>query len=548
MSGNIPYEIIKEDTMKVASNAPLTRMFHKLHGRFQWLSLTPRLRGVVCEPKCATASAILNCLSKPMKRSAFPFFLLLLTGGFIIPLDAWSDGVCQTVTLSPPHFLIAGGNPDGVVVADFNGDSNQDFVVANAGGGITVYLGDGLGGFGSANTFAVNGFPHAPVAGDFNGDSKLDLVVPNGAHTISVLLNNGSGGFGAQTIFEVGDSPRSVGVGDFNGDNKLDLAVVNGLSDNISILLGNGAGGFGSATNFPAGDGPNGIAVGDFNGDNKLDLAVSTYDSMEVKILLGDGTGKFTAGTSYPMPGNAGAILAAHFNGDNHLDLAVSVFNIFPNNHVTILVGNGDGTFTPGDQIAVQDATGLAASDFNRDGNLDLAIATYSSGTVAVALGDGAGNFGAPTNFRVQRRFPIDVAVGDFNADGKPDLVTANYEGNDASVLLNVPKVKIRAFDASASEPGTNVGWFQVTRTGCTTEPLLVHYTWGGTARPARDYKGLSGHVTIPAGKVAANIKVTPFDDAIAEPAKTVSVTLSGNPYYSVGAMNSATVTISDND
>jgi streptogramin lyase len=83
----------------------------------------------------------------------------------------------------------------------------------------------------------------------------------------------------------------------FNGDGKLDLVVANDGSNNVSILLGNGDGTFRAAVNYGVGSGsaPTSVAVGDFNGDGKLDLAVANELSNNVSILLGNGNGTFQA-------------------------------------------------------------------------------------------------------------------------------------------------------------------------------------------------------------------------------------------------------------
>ena len=67
----------------------------------------------------------------------------------------------------------------------------------------------------------------------------------------------------------------------------------------------------------------------------------------------------------------------------------------------------------------------VAVGDFNGDGKQDLAVANDGSDNVSILLGDGAGNFSAPTNFAVGDG-PVSVAVGDFNGDGKQDLAVAN--------------------------------------------------------------------------------------------------------------------------
>src|SRR5207248_5496380 len=74
----------------------------------------------------------------------------------------------------------------------------------------------------------------------------------------------------------------------------------------------------------------------------------------------------------------------------------------------------------------------VAVGDFNRDGNPDLAVASFGSNNVAVRMGDGTGGFGAATNYTVGTG-PISVAVGDFNRDGNPDLAVDNYTTNNVS-------------------------------------------------------------------------------------------------------------------
>src|ERR1700719_2022414 len=112
--------------------------------------------------------------------------------------------------------------------------------------------------------------------GDFNGDGNQDLVVANNnSNDVSILLGNGDGTFQPNVDFGAGTVPNSVAVGDFNGDGRQDLAVANASSNDVSILLGNGDGTFQPTVNFGVGGGPFSVAVGDFNGDGKQDLAVA---------------------------------------------------------------------------------------------------------------------------------------------------------------------------------------------------------------------------------------------------------------------------------
>ncbi len=108
--------------------------------------------------------------------------------------------------------------------------------------------------------------------------------------------------------------------------------------------------------------------------------------------------------------------------------------------------------------------------------------------------------------------------------------------------------VTVKASDAKASEPGTDKGMFKFTRAGDTSEKLAVKYTVSGTAQAGKDYKALSGTVTIPAGKTSATLQVVPIDDKLAESVETVVVKIAANAAYKIGTPKSAKVTIADND
>ncbi len=110
------------------------------------------------------------------------------------------------------------------------------------------------------------------------------------------------------------------------------------------------------------------------------------------------------------------------------------------------------------------------------------------------------------------------------------------------------PSVTIVATDATAAEPGGDVGVFTVTRSGSTAGRLDVAYAVSGSASPSSDYTALPGSVSIPDGQSSASITVTPIDDAISEPDETVVVTLIAGAGYVVGVPGTATVTIRDDD
>jgi len=234
-----------------------------------------------------------------------------------------------------------------------------------------------------------------------------------------------------------GTQPESVVVADFRGIGRSDLAVANVVSDNVTILLSNGDGTFtqGASSPIPVGVFPGPIVVGDFNGDGKLDLVTANIASENLTILLGNGNGTFTPLAKSPAAGiEPVQVVTGDFNADGKLDLAVANAS---SNGVRILLGNGDGTFTPVPAVSATGSSpvGIAIGDFNGDGKLDLAVANEYSNSVTVLLGNGDGTFMAAASPTAGTN-PIAIAAGDFNGDGKLDLAVANAGSNNLTVLL----------------------------------------------------------------------------------------------------------------
>jgi uncharacterized repeat protein (TIGR01451 family) len=336
-------------------------------------------------------------------------------------------------------------SPTYMAVGDFNGDGKLDVAVANY-SNVSVFLGNGSGGFAAAVTYSSGGsYPYAIVAGDFNGDGKTDLAVTNYySGTVGVLPGNGDGTFGAAVTYSSGGTdPNSIAVGDFNGDGKQDLVVTNYFGTAVGVLLGNGLGGFAPVTTFSSGGSePVSVAVGDFNGDGKQDVVVGNYGSGygSVGLLLGNGAGGFAAPLIYSTGNGDGlsSLAVGDFNDDGHLDVAVA--NNW-NGNVGVLLGNGAGgfgslkTFSSGGS----DPQCLAVGDFNRDGNLDLVVTNGSgTGTVGVLFGNGDGTFASAITYPVGGADPYGVVVADFNGDGYGDLAVANQSNDALDVLARI--------------------------------------------------------------------------------------------------------------
>ena len=284
--------------------------------------------------------------------------------------------------------------PTQMLAGDFTGDGHLDLVATDS-AGIQMLLGNGDGTFQPAETVAtlgVGGFSQQTplVAGDFNGDGRLDLAAvgtdSSGAGEVLVLLGNGDGTFqpAIESALGAGNYGHPYGpivAGDFTGDGRDDLAVAGAAESlaqaGVSVLLANGDGTFQPARTFAVGGGLTvttaALVEGDFNGDGRLDLAALGRESSaagEVSVLLGNGNGTFQPQvTTYPVGIDALSMVAGDFTGNGRDDLAVS-----DQDGVQMLLSNGDGTFQPAETVAAGIEEGpLVAGDFNGDRRLDLA-------------------------------------------------------------------------------------------------------------------------------------------------------------------------------
>jgi hypothetical protein len=324
------------------------------------------------------------------------------------------------------------------IAADFNRDRKLDLafdVLLRAPAGRTS-LGNGDGTF-QAPVGPAGRFNFSVVA-DFNGDGKLDMVGVGQSITIApyfaaVELGNDDGTFSPGSTIASGNQSNDptgfqVAAADFNRDGKLDVAIGDDLG--IEVYLGNGDGTFQAGLPPVGGGVAFGQAVGDFNGDGILDMAeiVGTEPNLQLQILLGNGDGTFQTGADYPGFGSAASLIfPADLNGDNKLDLTiVQTVNPPDPTSVTVLLGNGDGTFgTPTNYLVGSSLGGGALADFNADGKLDVMVST-STNTVpstTIMVGNGDGTFQSPSVLPILANGS--VAAGDYNNDGKLDLAVA---------------------------------------------------------------------------------------------------------------------------
>ena len=371
----------------------------------------------------------------------------------------------RNIRLAPAQTMPNGiTHTERVASSDFNRDGNPDLAISSTFNQIAIFLGNGDGTVSGPTIYNLTFYVTGSVTiGDFNSDGNDDLAVVGGDTSdngLAFLSGNGDGTFNAPVYFPTtlaGSSITAVAA-DLNGDHNLDLFV--GGNGSSQVILGDGLGNFQNGQlEAVYGDG---VVIGDFNRDGKLDAATTqpfpSFNSTAVSVLLGNGDGTFQSPMAYAGLEEPAGISSGDFNGDKILDLAVGDY-LF--NTVVILQGNGDGTFTNiGQWYAGINPGSLAVSDFNADGKLDLAVTDYGGIGVALLPGKGDGTF-PKSSYRATGAGPATGTVVDLNHDGSSDLVVVNNLDDTFSVLLNAAGTSV----VLGSSPDPSRQWQAVTFT-----------------------------------------------------------------------------------
>jgi hypothetical protein len=283
----------------------------------------------------------------------------------VVP-NAYSDNVAVlrnnsdgTLTVLAP--LPGGDHPLGSATGDFNGDDNPDFVVTNHltgtnGRCLSVYLGDGLGGF--VHSFVGAGLSpswrtyHVTVA-DFDGNNLDDIAAVNyDGNDVLVFLSTGAGSFAAPVSYATDrGNPTGIAVTDFNGDFKADLVVCYDYYDRVNILSGNGDGTFQPYVNWFL-DGYRtqyNMRVGDLNTDGYPDLLAPRWGMMVARQNKATPALSFNSPTVWSEPYLAIDAAVSDLNGDGRRDMVVLSHD---QNQAWVYLGQGTFFLNPDGAIA----------------------------------------------------------------------------------------------------------------------------------------------------------------------------------------------------
>lgn len=164
-----------------------------------------------------------------------------------------------------------------------------------------------------------------------------------------------------------------------------------------------------------------------------MDLVSGNNGSYNISVLLNLGGGNFGTSTTFTTGAQAAYLTSSDFNQDGNPDLAASSPG---SNSVMVLLGNGLGGISSPNSFMVGYAPwGITSADLNGDGIPDIATSNTNSNNISILLGNGTGTFSNSSNFSVANS-PTSITSADFNSDGKIDLATGNYVSGNVSVLL----------------------------------------------------------------------------------------------------------------
>ncbi|HBJ34363.1 MAG TPA: hypothetical protein DDZ51_06285 [Planctomycetaceae bacterium] len=373
-----------------------------------------------------------------------------------IGTGAADPGLLYVIDDSGVREFSAGDGPIAVVVDDFNGDGQPDFITASFRDGKILAR---LSGVDEPIEIAQGLVPRSISKADINGDSHLDLVVvttgfrgDSGSEVI-ILLGDGEGGFSPLRGSISRGEAIDVVVGDFDGSGSDQLVIAN-FSGTIEIFkVDPVTGALQQMTSLMVGAGVTAVAAEDINGDGRLDLVTVNPRAETIEIFIGQADRPFMQNRTISGVVTPGALAIGRFDSDPILDIAVT--NLFSTSNpyrlpstVTILgltvtereVMLSQTQRTTADfgfmQFGSTPLPRLTPSEFRHDINRDGAIAPLDALLVLNEIGGPNSGIGeGETVRRVGPRYKFDVN-GDGVVTPLDALLILNRIASDQQALL----------------------------------------------------------------------------------------------------------------
>jgi len=179
--------------------------------------------------------------------------------------------------------------------------------------------------------------------------------------------------------------------------------------------------------------------LGYVDGDANLDYVVSNSHSWNLSVFLGTGSGTFTPGPTTALPHAPRGVALGELNGDGNLDAVVvlpSAGGVLVGGKIRVLFGDGAGGFSTGGTYAIGGfPVWVELGHLDGDGLLDIAVGKQSTNSVSILLATGGGLFGPKTDFAAG--FSVEeIALGDIEGDGDIDIVVGSWLDNRVVSML----------------------------------------------------------------------------------------------------------------
>ncbi len=355
-----------------------------------------------------------------------------------------------------------------------------------------------------------------------NLSNAVNATIADGQATGTILNDDGA------VVINLGDATVTEG-----GTATLTATLTSASSQTITVQFATSNGTATAGTDYTADSGTltftPGVTTQSINVVTTADALDEPDETVNVTLssatnaTIGDGTGIVTITDDDPTPTlSIGDVALPEGNSGTSTASFIVALSAVSGQQVTVDFATSDGTATAGSDYTAASGTATIPA-----GQGSVAVAVTVLGDTVVEPNE---------TFVVNLSNATHSTIADLQATG-------TIQNDDA-----LPVITVAATDATATEAGPTTGTFTFTRTGDTTFVLVVQVDLTGTAVNGVDYSVINIPVSFAPGSATATATVMPVNDPTVEGGETVIATIVDGADYDVGAPNSATVTIADDD